>query len=70
MFYRKGLFMTTKQTNYEAMPLAAPYQRKIGRVTFRISSYGNPNAQNSAQDLILRIMEGRLKQNITLTEEE
>jgi hypothetical protein len=61
--------MTTKKTN-EATPLATPYRRKIGRVTFQISSFTNPKAQNSAQDLLLRIMESKIKQNITIKEEE
>jgi hypothetical protein len=61
--------MATKQTN-EVTPLAAPYQRKIGRVTFQISSFSYPKAQDSAQDLLLQIMESRIKQNITSKEEE
>ena len=42
-----------------AVPLAAPYQREIGNVTFVVSSFGNPKAADSAKRLILRLLEER-----------
>ena len=34
----------------DAVPLAAPYRRKIGKVTFVVSSFGNPQ-------MLLRLLE-------------
>ena len=39
--------------NYTA--LAEPYERKIGKVTFVISSFGNKNTVKTSGDLILQI---------------
>ena len=42
--------------------LGAPYKRKCGNTTFIISSFGNPNAKNTAEDLILQILENRIRE--------
>lgn len=44
--------------------LTKPYKRKIGNVTFIISSFGNPNAKNTAEDLILQILENRIRETV------
>lgn len=38
------------------------YKRKIGNVTFIISSFGNPNTKNTAEDLILQLLENRIRE--------
>ena len=45
----------SNNSNYIA--LAKPYERKIGKVTFVISSYGNGNTVKTSGDLILQILE-------------
>lgn len=47
-------------SNYTA--LAKPYERKIGKVTFVISSYGNGNTVKTSGDLILQILESRVSE--------
>ena len=54
--------MSTITTTMQAVPLAAPYRRRIGKVTFEISSFGNPNSTNTAQDLLLRMLEAKVAQ--------
>jgi hypothetical protein len=44
-------------TKNQATPLAQPYWRKIGRVTFMASSFGDPNARETGQQLLLRMLE-------------
>ena len=34
-------------TTNQAVPLSAPYRRKIGKVTFVVSSFGNPQAAST-----------------------
>jgi hypothetical protein len=46
-----------------AVPLARAYCRKIGRVTFRVSSFGDPQASETGQQLLLRILERKVTQN-------
>ena len=45
-----------------ARPLAATYKHKIGKVCFRVSPFGNPRASDTAQQLILRMLEGKITQ--------
>ncbi len=40
--------------------MAAPYQRKIGKVIFRVSAFGNPQAKETGQEMILRMLENKL----------
>ena len=46
----------------DAVPLAAPYQRRIGKVTFVVSSFGNPKATDTAQQMLLRMLEEKVAQ--------
>ena len=45
----------------DAVPLAEPYQRKVGKVTFVVSSFGNSNATETAPEMILRMLEEQVK---------
>ena len=49
-------------TNNHAVPLAAPYRRKVGKVTFVVSSFGNPQATSTAEDLILGMLKAKVTQ--------
>ena len=45
-------------SNYTA--LAKPYERKIGKVKFAISSFGNKNTVKTSGDLILQMLESKI----------
>ncbi|MCD8074376.1 MAG: hypothetical protein LUF27_04975 [Lachnospiraceae bacterium] len=49
------------ETNTAA--LAAPYTHTIGKVTFRVSSFGNPNGTKSATEMLVPMMEHQLRKN-------
>ena len=49
-------------TTHQAIPLAAPYRRKIGKVTFEVSTFGNPQATSTAEDLLLGMLEAKATQ--------
>ncbi|MBQ3803989.1 MAG: hypothetical protein IJP43_04125 [Oscillospiraceae bacterium] len=49
-------------TTKAAIPLAAPYQRKIGNITFVVSSFGNPHTRSTAEDLLLGMLEAKVTQ--------
>ena len=40
----------------DAVPLAVPYRRKIGKTTFVVSAFGNPKSADTAQRMILRLL--------------
>lgn len=40
--------------------IAKPYKRKIGKVTFIVSSFGNPKTTKTADELILRMLESNI----------
>ena len=42
--------------------LAEPYKKNIGKVTFQVSSFGNSQGSHTAQQLILQILEAKVKQ--------
>ena len=44
----------------QAEPMAAPYQRKIGKVIFQVSAFGNPQAKETGQEMILRMLENKV----------
>ncbi|MDO5326632.1 MAG: hypothetical protein Q4G00_07895 [Clostridia bacterium] len=44
----------------QAVPMAAPYQRKIGKVIFQVSAFGNSQAKETGQEMILRMLENKL----------
>ena len=49
-------------SNSNYVEIAEPYERKIGKVTFIISSYGNGNTVKTSGDLILQILESRVSE--------
>jgi hypothetical protein len=49
-----------------AVPLAAPYRHKIGKVTFQVSSFGDPLASETDQQLILRMLEQKVRRSSAL----
>ena len=42
--------------------MAAAYRHRIVKVCFHVSSFGNPRASDTAQQLILRMLEGKITQ--------
>ncbi|MCC8103858.1 MAG: hypothetical protein LIP11_16965 [Clostridiales bacterium] len=56
------------ETNTAA--LATPYTHRIGKVTFRVSSFGNPNGTKSATEMLVQMMEHQLRENHSDKEEE
>ena len=52
----------------DAVPLAAPYRRKIGKVTFVVSSFGNPKATDTAQQMLLHLLEEKVMSGPSLRE--
>ncbi|MFR2640016.1 MAG: hypothetical protein ACLTAD_09070 [Coprococcus phoceensis] len=44
------------------MRLAEPYKKNIGKVTFQVSSFSNLQGKNTAQQLIIQMLEGKMKQ--------
>jgi len=51
--------MTTTQEIQEQR-LSEPYQKKIGKVTFRVSSYSCSKSTSTAEQLLLDLMADRL----------
>jgi len=49
-------------TTNHAVPLAAPYRRKVGKVSFVVSSFCNPLATSTAEDLLLSMLEAKITQ--------
>ena len=49
-----------EMTTNRFLPMAAPYQRKIGKVIFQVSAFGNPQADETGQQMILRMLENKL----------
>ena len=41
--------------------LTETYDHKIGKVTFRVSSFGNPNGTQTAQQMLLDLMVSQVK---------
>ena len=48
--------------NLQSAALNAPYEDKHGKVTFIISSFGNPNATKTADELIFQMLANRIKE--------
>ena len=51
--------MTTSINSAPA--LTESYDHKIGKVTFRVSSFGNPNGAQTAQQMLLNLMVSQVK---------
>ena len=49
-------------TTNHAVPLAAPYRRKVGKVSFVVSSFCNPLATSTAEGLLLGMLEAKVTQ--------
>ena len=58
----KGANFVNTATLTQALLLAAPYRRRIGKVTYEVSSFGNPQSANTAGDLLLRMLEEKVRQ--------
>lgn len=43
--------------------LAEPYKRKIGNVTFAVSSFGNINTKITAEKLLLKMLEQKIERS-------
>lgn len=48
--------------NLHSVALGAPYEDKRGNVTFIISSFGNQNTTKTADELIIQMLENRIKE--------
>ena len=44
----------------QAVPMAASYRRKIGKVVFQVSAFGNSQAKETGQQMILRMLENKV----------
>jgi len=47
--------------------LAEPYKKDIGKVTFQVSSFGNVQGKNTAQQLIIQMLESKVKREKVTT---
>ena len=50
--------------------LAEPYRRKIGKITFQVSSYGNDDSSETAQQLLLRMLADQVVRGELIKEPE
>ena len=42
--------------------LAEPYKKNIGKITFQVTSFGSSQGNHTAQQLLLQILETKVKQ--------
>ena len=49
-------------TETSTLKLAEPYKKNIGKVTFQVSSFSNLQGNNTAQQLIMQMLEAKMKQ--------
>ena len=49
------------------MKLAEPYKKDIGKVTFQVSSFGNVQGKSTAQQLIIQMLESKVKREKVTT---
>ena len=45
-----------------AAPIGNAYRKKCGNITFVVSAYQNPNAKQTANDLILSMLKNKTKE--------
>ena len=57
---RKEVVLLSEIAVNQAIPMAAPYERKIGKVIFQVSAFGNPQAKETGQQMILRMLEQKV----------
>ena len=50
--------------------LSAPYRKTIGKVTFQVSAFGNLNGTETAQKMIIRLLERSAAEYQLCTEKE
>ena len=50
--------------------LSAPYRKTIGKVTFQVSAFGNQNGTETAQKMMVRLLERNAAEYQLCTEEE
>lgn len=53
-----------------SIQLSAPYRKTIGKVTFLVSSFGNQNGTETAQKMMVRLLERNAAEYQLCTEEE
>lgn len=53
-----------------SIQLSAPYRKTIGKVTFQISAFGNQNGTETAQKMMVRLLERNAAEYQLCTEEE
>lgn len=47
------------------LKLAEPYKKNIGKITFQVTSFGSSQGNHTAQQLLLQILEAKVKQGQT-----
>lgn len=62
----KGGISINKATSLP-MKLAEPYKKDIGKVTFQVSSFGNVQGKSTAQQLIIQMLESKVKREKVTT---
>ena len=55
--YTKGAFYM----NTQAVMLAAPYQRQVGKVTFEVTAYADATANQTAEQMLLHLLERQIE---------
>ena len=48
----------------EGILLEPSYRNRIGKITFVVSAYGNPNGKETAEDMLLHLMDERVMEEI------
>lgn len=56
--------MPGKETR--AAPIGKPYQKRCGKITFIVTAFGNPDAKQTADDLILSMLKNRAKERMAV----
>ena len=65
---RKGAFYV--QHNAEQHPAFRPVSQTIGKVTFQVSAFGNLNGTETAQKMMIRLLERSAAEYQLCTEKE
>jgi len=50
--------------------LSKPYRKKVGRITFQVSSFGNKQSSQTAQQLILQMLAEQIARGELKNQEE
>ena len=54
--HKGGFYMNT-----QAVMLAAPYQRQVGKVTFEVTAYADAAANQTAEQMLLHLLERQIE---------